>query len=199
MQKKVTPHHHLYRFPPNSPSSYLQWDCLVSEARLGNVPELVSIFFNFLTALKLMMLTTDGDEGENSAGKKKRKKKKKKGCKHFFYLFIAAKIKQYNIVAKSGSLFQEQKCFKPPSKPELLTLCVFLSFCWFFPPLCVFSIWATAKGQTDPPSVPICELYPSGDFPNGEECEYPPSKDGCVTSTLHQKFFAETIFFLIFI
>ncbi|XP_017261712.1 methionine aminopeptidase 2-like isoform X2 [Kryptolebias marmoratus] len=35
-----------------------------------------------------------------------------------------------------------------------------------------------AKGQTDPPSVPICELYPNGDFPNGEECEYPPSKDG---------------------
>uniref|UniRef100_A0A8P4K9U6 Methionine aminopeptidase 2 n=1 Tax=Dicentrarchus labrax TaxID=13489 RepID=A0A8P4K9U6_DICLA len=34
------------------------------------------------------------------------------------------------------------------------------------------------KGQTDPPSIPICELYPSGDFPKGEECEYPPSKDG---------------------
>uniref|UniRef100_A0A3P8RW57 Methionine aminopeptidase 2 n=1 Tax=Amphiprion percula TaxID=161767 RepID=A0A3P8RW57_AMPPE len=34
------------------------------------------------------------------------------------------------------------------------------------------------KGQTDPPSVPICELYPNGDFPKGEECEYPPSKDG---------------------
>jgi hypothetical protein len=39
------------------------------------------------------------------------------------------------------------------------------------------------KGQTDPPSIPICELYPSGDFPKGEECEYPPSKDGYVTST----------------
>ncbi|XP_070404377.1 methionine aminopeptidase 2 isoform X1 [Nothobranchius furzeri] len=36
----------------------------------------------------------------------------------------------------------------------------------------------TSKGQTDPPSVSICELYPSGDFPKGEECEYPPSKDG---------------------
>ncbi|XP_056906802.1 methionine aminopeptidase 2-like isoform X5 [Takifugu flavidus] len=35
-----------------------------------------------------------------------------------------------------------------------------------------------SKGQTDPPSIPICELYPSGDFPKGEECEYPPSKDG---------------------
>ncbi|XP_024912314.1 methionine aminopeptidase 2-like isoform X2 [Cynoglossus semilaevis] len=34
------------------------------------------------------------------------------------------------------------------------------------------------KGQTDPPSVPIYELYPSGEFPKGEECEYPPSKDG---------------------
>lgn len=30
-----------------------------------------------------MMLSTDGDEGENSAGKKKKKKKKKKGCKTF--------------------------------------------------------------------------------------------------------------------
>uniref|UniRef100_A0A3B3DFN0 Methionine aminopeptidase 2 n=2 Tax=Oryzias melastigma TaxID=30732 RepID=A0A3B3DFN0_ORYME len=35
-----------------------------------------------------------------------------------------------------------------------------------------------SRGQTDPPSVPICELYPNGDFPKGEECEYPPSKDG---------------------
>nr|XP_057931466.1 methionine aminopeptidase 2-like isoform X2 [Doryrhamphus excisus] len=34
------------------------------------------------------------------------------------------------------------------------------------------------KGQTDPPTVPICELYPNGEFPRGEECEYPPSKDG---------------------
>lgn len=50
---------------------------------LGNVPEAVSMFFIFLTALKLTMLTTDGDEGENSASKKKRKKKKKKGCERF--------------------------------------------------------------------------------------------------------------------
>ena len=42
-----------------------------------------------------MMLSTDGDEGENSAGKKKKKKKKKKGCEssfsdgrsHMFLLF----------------------------------------------------------------------------------------------------------------
>lgn len=47
------------------------------------MPEAVSIIFIFLTALKLTMLTTDGDEGENSAGKKKRKKKKKKGCEQF--------------------------------------------------------------------------------------------------------------------
>uniref|UniRef100_A0A4W5JUN2 Methionyl aminopeptidase 2a n=1 Tax=Hucho hucho TaxID=62062 RepID=A0A4W5JUN2_9TELE len=39
------------------------------------------------------------------------------------------------------------------------------------------------KGQTDPPTVPICELYPNAVFPKGEECEYPPSKDGYVTST----------------
>ncbi|XP_053506338.1 methionine aminopeptidase 2 isoform X4 [Ictalurus furcatus] len=34
------------------------------------------------------------------------------------------------------------------------------------------------KTQTDPPSVPICELYPNGVFPVGEECEYPSSQDG---------------------
>ncbi|CAB1345981.1 unnamed protein product [Coregonus sp. 'balchen'] len=34
------------------------------------------------------------------------------------------------------------------------------------------------KVQTDPPSVPICELYPSGVFPIGQECEYPPLQDG---------------------
>ncbi|KAM4573372.1 methionine aminopeptidase 2-like isoform 1-T1 [Odontesthes bonariensis] len=44
------------------------------------------------------------------------------------------------------------------------------------------------KGQTDPPSVPICELYPNGDFPKGEECEYPPSKDGAAwRSTSEEK------------
>lgn len=57
----------------------------------------------------------------------------------------------------------------------------FSSSCCFIL-LILLSIWATVKGQTDPPSVPICELYPTGDFPKGEECEYPPSKDGCVTS-----------------
>ncbi|XP_077399553.1 methionine aminopeptidase 2 [Vanacampus margaritifer] len=35
-----------------------------------------------------------------------------------------------------------------------------------------------SKGQTDPPSIPICELYPGGTFPIGQECEYPPSQDG---------------------
>ncbi|XP_016143390.1 methionine aminopeptidase 2-like isoform X1 [Sinocyclocheilus grahami] len=34
------------------------------------------------------------------------------------------------------------------------------------------------KTQTDPPSIPICDLYPSGVFPVGQECEYPPSQDG---------------------
>ena len=48
------------------------------------MPELLSIFLTLQTVLKLMMLSTDGDEGENSAGKKKKKKKKKKGCKMFF-------------------------------------------------------------------------------------------------------------------
>ncbi|XP_026876491.2 methionine aminopeptidase 2 [Electrophorus electricus] len=34
------------------------------------------------------------------------------------------------------------------------------------------------KMQTDPPSVPISELYLNGMFPVGQECEYPPSQDG---------------------
>ncbi|KAF0029876.1 hypothetical protein F2P81_018981 [Scophthalmus maximus] len=34
------------------------------------------------------------------------------------------------------------------------------------------------KTQTDPPSVPICDLYPNGVFPIGQECEYPASQDG---------------------
>ncbi|XP_048013326.1 methionine aminopeptidase 2 isoform X1 [Megalobrama amblycephala] len=34
------------------------------------------------------------------------------------------------------------------------------------------------KTQTDPPSIPICDLYTSGVFPVGQECEYPPSQDG---------------------
>ncbi|XP_026640246.1 methionine aminopeptidase 2 [Microtus ochrogaster] len=34
------------------------------------------------------------------------------------------------------------------------------------------------KVQTDPPSVPICDLYPNGVFPKGQECEYPPTQDG---------------------
>lgn len=61
--------------------------------------------------------------------------------------------------------------------------CLFFSLSPAAPLRLLLSIWATVKGQTDPPSVPICELYPNGDFPKGEECEYPPSKDGCVTST----------------
>ncbi|XP_051976916.1 methionine aminopeptidase 2 isoform X2 [Xyrauchen texanus] len=35
-----------------------------------------------------------------------------------------------------------------------------------------------SKTQTDPPSLPICDLYPNGVFPVGQECEYPLSQDG---------------------
>uniref|UniRef100_A0A8C5QX87 Peptidase M24 domain-containing protein n=1 Tax=Leptobrachium leishanense TaxID=445787 RepID=A0A8C5QX87_9ANUR len=35
-----------------------------------------------------------------------------------------------------------------------------------------------AKGQTDPPSIPICDLYTNGIFPKGQECEYPKAQDG---------------------
>lgn len=35
-----------------------------------------------------------------------------------------------------------------------------------------------AKSQTDPPSIPICELFSSGVFPKGQECEYPATQDG---------------------
>ncbi|XP_066489476.1 methionine aminopeptidase 2 [Tiliqua scincoides] len=34
------------------------------------------------------------------------------------------------------------------------------------------------KVQTDPPSIPICDLFPGGVFPKGEECEYPTTQDG---------------------
>ncbi|XP_053318420.1 methionine aminopeptidase 2 [Spea bombifrons] len=34
------------------------------------------------------------------------------------------------------------------------------------------------KSQTDPPSVPICDLYTNGIFPKGQECEYPTLQDG---------------------
>eukprot|EP00062_Callorhinchus_milii_P022746 gi/632980847/ref/XP_007907263.1/ PREDICTED: methionine aminopeptidase 2 [Callorhinchus milii] len=34
------------------------------------------------------------------------------------------------------------------------------------------------KIQTDPPSIPICELFPSGVFSKGQECEYPTLQDG---------------------
>jgi len=34
-----------------------------------------------------------------------------------------------------------------------------------------------AKKQTDPPTIPICELYPTGNFPIGEILEHPKPKD----------------------
>ena len=34
-----------------------------------------------------------------------------------------------------------------------------------------------AKKQTDPPSIPICELYPDGNFPIGQILEHPIPKD----------------------
>ncbi|XP_063301216.1 methionine aminopeptidase 2-like [Pelobates fuscus] len=34
------------------------------------------------------------------------------------------------------------------------------------------------KVQTDPPSIPICDLHTSGVFPKGQECEYPTAQDG---------------------
>ncbi len=33
------------------------------------------------------------------------------------------------------------------------------------------------KKQTDPPSIPVCELYPDGNFPIGEIQSYPVPKD----------------------
>ncbi|XP_005099333.1 methionine aminopeptidase 2 [Aplysia californica] len=35
-----------------------------------------------------------------------------------------------------------------------------------------------AKQQTVPPSIPIAELFPEGNYPEGEICEYPTDKDG---------------------
>nr|XP_032828109.1 methionine aminopeptidase 2 [Petromyzon marinus] len=39
-----------------------------------------------------------------------------------------------------------------------------------------------AAAQTDPPTIPICELYANGVYPRGQECEYPPDQDGRVAS-----------------
>ncbi|KAF8566569.1 hypothetical protein P879_11902 [Paragonimus westermani] len=36
----------------------------------------------------------------------------------------------------------------------------------------------TASIQTDPPSIPICDLYPNRDYPAGEILEYPVTADG---------------------
>ncbi|KAF5402881.1 Methionine aminopeptidase 2 [Paragonimus heterotremus] len=36
----------------------------------------------------------------------------------------------------------------------------------------------TASMQTDPPSIPICDLYPNRDFPTGEILDYPVTADG---------------------
>ena len=33
------------------------------------------------------------------------------------------------------------------------------------------------KMQTDPPSIPVCELFPDGNFPEGEICKYPFDQD----------------------
>uniref|UniRef100_H2Z5Q9 Methionine aminopeptidase 2 n=1 Tax=Ciona savignyi TaxID=51511 RepID=H2Z5Q9_CIOSA len=37
----------------------------------------------------------------------------------------------------------------------------------------------SAKQQTDPPTIPISELFQNKSYPVGEECDYPPDKDGC--------------------
>ena len=34
------------------------------------------------------------------------------------------------------------------------------------------------KTQTDPPTVPIKEIFANGVFPHGQECEYPVQQDG---------------------
>uniref|UniRef100_A0A8C4QCT7 Peptidase M24 domain-containing protein n=1 Tax=Eptatretus burgeri TaxID=7764 RepID=A0A8C4QCT7_EPTBU len=40
----------------------------------------------------------------------------------------------------------------------------------------------SVKVQTDPPRVPVCELFPNGIYPKGEECEYTPIQDGHMVS-----------------
>ena len=36
----------------------------------------------------------------------------------------------------------------------------------------------TSKQQTNPPSIPVSQLFSNDSFPHGEEVEYPPDKDG---------------------
>nr|KAG5691463.1 hypothetical protein BaRGS_017306 [Batillaria attramentaria] len=33
------------------------------------------------------------------------------------------------------------------------------------------------KEQTDPPSIPVCELFPDGNYPEGQICQYPVGQD----------------------
>ncbi|CAH8495096.1 unnamed protein product [Heterobilharzia americana] len=37
---------------------------------------------------------------------------------------------------------------------------------------------SSSSVQTDPPSIPICQLYPNGDYPVGEVMDYEPNADG---------------------
>ena len=37
-----------------------------------------------------------------------------------------------------------------------------------------------SREQTNPPSIPICELYPDGNYPEGEILEHPTPKHGSV-------------------
>uniref|UniRef100_A0A3P9QID3 Methionine aminopeptidase 2 n=1 Tax=Poecilia reticulata TaxID=8081 RepID=A0A3P9QID3_POERE len=100
------------------------------------------------TGKGFLWLLLYGDDGENAAGKKKKKKKKKKGCKRRIIYLFCIFLKIHILSDK--------------------VMHCFLFICFIF----------SAKAQTDPPSVPICELYPNGAFPIGQECEYPVCQDG---------------------
>ena len=41
----------------------------------------------------------------------------------------------------------------------------------------VYSFSPGVKEQTVPPTIPVAELFPSGDFPEGEIMEYPKLAD----------------------
>uniref|UniRef100_A0A8C8C2I3 Methionine aminopeptidase 2 n=1 Tax=Oncorhynchus tshawytscha TaxID=74940 RepID=A0A8C8C2I3_ONCTS len=109
------------------------------------------------------------DPSEETAKKKKKKKKKKSAGP------VAVTEAEGNGVADMTQQLEKQ-ALEDKEKEEdgedvnEIVMSAYVTVCFF---------WSfTAKVQTDPPSVPICDLYPSGVFPIGQECEYPPLQDG---------------------
>lgn len=75
-------------------------------------------------------------------------------------------------------LLGEFKCSKDTFSHKFTFICSETVLCVQRLSAVMICLMFLAKSQTDPPSVPICELYTSGTFPVGQECEYPVLQDG---------------------